>query len=858
MHRPYPQQRYRDQQIAWGVIVDRMMIVQGLKTMKRRHVFLWLLLVFVVATTLSQWRRTGDSLPGVVTFLDVHDSALYACTTTSGVFRSSNNGEAWTALNSGLPDLTVYSLCFKGSMMFAANGSHGVSVSTNNGGSWSNASSGLTGMDVRSIATDGTILYAGTFFGGIYRSIDNGSSWVAINTGLITAVPVYCLAVIPDIDGAGGNSIFAGSGLGAYRSRDVGDNWSYVPSGLTSPWPTTIVYDYAARLTADSSHAIDIFAVTNGGYFRSTDYGEHWQPVNTGLTTESPSSIQAGAVGLFAGTFGGAFVSMDEGTHWTRRNTGLTDTLITRLTRKGSMLFAGTLNGSVWVHSLVMAIPESLAFESVPKDSSASLTVTVMNLSADTVGVDRMTTNTSPFQVGARMRTLEPDDTMHVQVGFTPATYGRRWDTLSISGTAELRTDIPLTGDSPPPLLGLGSTAVMFGPVALGDTVRGNCVLFNRSIANPLTVSSLQHRSSEFIIEASAPFVVKARDSVILHVRFSSTDIPPSQFGTLADTLRVTSDGGDRSVILLGYSPRPMLVVDQNFLDFTPVGVGDSLSRSLHITNTSPNTLKIDSLWCVGTLFKPVPKPLLVHAGDTATVRIVFTAPLAGSYRDTLFLRSNAENSLVCVPLTGYSPLGQLGAISYGLSFPNVPRDSTATQALRFMNWSVTTVRIDSLATRTKYFSVAHGLDVATIKQGETTAVEITFVPDSAKTYRDTLFVWNDGSTSPYMVPLMGSGIVLSAGEGGGSLPAAFSLGQNYPNPFNPMTMIRYGLPSRSHVTLTVFNTLGQQVSVLQNGEQDTGYHDVQFNAAELPSGVYYYRLQAGNYTEAKKLLLIR
>jgi hypothetical protein len=85
-----------------------------------------------------------------------------------------------------------------------------------------------------------------------------------------------------------------------------------------------------------------------------------------------------------------------------------------------------------------------------------------------------------------------------------------------------------------------------------------------------------------------------------------------------------------------------------------------------------------------------------------------------------------------------------------------------------------------------------------------------------------------------------------------------FGLYQNYPNPFNPSTTIRYALPSRSHMTLAVFNILGQQVAVLQNGEQDAGYHDVQFDARSLPSGVYFYRLNAGSFTETRRLLLVR
>ncbi len=76
--------------------------------------------------------------------------------------------------------------------------------------------------------------------------------------------------------------------------------------------------------------------------------------------------------------------------------------------------------------------------------------------------------------------------------------------------------------------------------------------------------------------------------------------------------------------------------------------------------------------------------------------------------------------------------------------------------------------------------------------------------------------------------------------------------------PFNPSTAIGYGLPSRSHVTLTVYNMLGQQVAVLQNGEQQAGFHEVRFDASGFSSGVYLYRLTAGSFVETRKLVLVR
>jgi len=89
-------------------------------------------------------------------------------------------------------------------------------------------------------------------------------------------------------------------------------------------------------------------------------------------------------------------------------------------------------------------------------------------------------------------------------------------------------------------------------------------------------------------------------------------------------------------------------------------------------------------------------------------------------------------------------------------------------------------------------------------------------------------------------------------------VPHDFTLQQNFPNPFNPSTTIRYGLPNRSHVTLTVFNTLGQRVAVLQNEDQEAGYHEVQFDGSGLSSGVYFYRIQAGEFIATKRFVLLK
>jgi hypothetical protein len=120
--------------------------------------------------------------------------------------------------------------------------------------------------------------------------------------------------------------------------------------------------------------------------------------------------------------------------------------------------------------------------------------------------------------------------------------------------------------------------------------------------------------------------------------------------------------------------------------------------------------------------------------------------------------------------------------------------------------------------------------------------------------FNDTNFPDNAG----YYIAFINGSPLTDLPGGVSGLPFSFVLGQNYPNPFNPSTTIQYALPSRSHITLAVYNTLGQIVRELVNGDMGAGYQEVQFDAGHLASGVYLYRMQAGNFVEVKKLVVLK
>ncbi|BDQ02953.1 T9SS type A sorting domain-containing protein [Ignavibacterium sp.] len=93
-------------------------------------------------------------------------------------------------------------------------------------------------------------------------------------------------------------------------------------------------------------------------------------------------------------------------------------------------------------------------------------------------------------------------------------------------------------------------------------------------------------------------------------------------------------------------------------------------------------------------------------------------------------------------------------------------------------------------------------------------------------------------------------------------LPTEFTLDQNYPNPFNPRTKIRFTIPDvgseLAQTVIKVYDILGNEVTTLVNEQKEPGYYEVEFNAERLSSGVYFYRLQAGNFTQTKKMILMR
>jgi len=150
--------------------------------------------------------------------------------------------------------------------------------------------------------------------------------------------------------------------------------------------------------------------------------------------------------------------------------------------------------------------------------------------------------------------------------------------------------------------------------------------------------------------------------------------------------------------------------------------------------------------------------------------------------------------------------------------------------------------------------------DSATVSQAITycNALITDTEPENDETAKAIAEMINEGQTVPVGMIDLATANIAYKHSGDESLPTEFSLGQNYPNPFNPITDISFSLPVASHVKLEIFNVMGQKVATVVDRHLEAGNHSVTWDGSQGASGVYLYRLTAGDFVESKKMVLLK
>lgn len=299
--------------------------------------------------TLLNWEKASkDTAHTAFYYVVARGDTLLACT-WKGVFRSTNNGENWTAVNSGLPAEEgeqilplVTTLAVIGGKLFAGTWD-GVYVSANNGKSWTAANSGLPeNTIVQSFAVDGRNLYASFGAHGVYLSQDDAKTWTSAGSGS----KVIGVGKITPI----GTDLFTTNMQGLYRSTNSGDSWTAV-----KPVPGFNQRDWGLSISASGT---EIFVATNDNIYHSTDYGKNWNALN-GTPPWGIVTLLASGTDVFVGAWEqGLFRSTNNGESWTPVDSGLPEySRGAYLTKIGENLFASdssgifrsTNNGESWI-----------------------------------------------------------------------------------------------------------------------------------------------------------------------------------------------------------------------------------------------------------------------------------------------------------------------------------------------------------------------------------------------------------------------------------------------------------------------------------------------------------------------------
>lgn len=189
------------------------------------------------------------------------------------------------------------------------------------------------------------------------------------------------------------------------------------------------------------------------------------------------------------------------------------------------------------------------------------------------------------------------------------------------------------------------------------------------------------------------------------------------------------------------------------------------------------------------------------------------------------------------------------------LNFGEVAMDSSATKTFTITNYGDEDLVISNITSSEPVFTV--NITSTVILPDSSQDVEVTFTPSGLLSFNGKIEITHNAAGSPDSVMVAGEGVIVPGVEEE-LQPLIFSLEQNYPNPFNPTTVIKYSIPEVSKVMLKLYNLLGEEVSTLVNEEKVAGYYTVEFNAANLPSGVYFYQLIAGDFVQTKKMILMK
>jgi photosystem II stability/assembly factor-like uncharacterized protein len=660
----------------------------------------------------------------------------------------------------------------------------------------------------------------------VHRSTDHGLSWKELKTGLGADSRFISIAINRKGyiftghwgDGWGGNGVF--------RSTDNGENWTR----------TTFPYVCPIKMAIDSSGGLLVATSWDQvGIVRSTDDGETWSVIgpNTGTNMKS---IAVNAEGhIFAGTEIGFYRSTNLGLSWTF--TGIDfdvqgiafssngNVFITRGYSYGyPSIYTSTDNGNSWD-----SIP---TFPQIPHEGGTFSGIAIDTADNIFVAGDRSYSNMSPGN-------------------YRSTDLGLTWTRIPAMNSSGFQDALSLSFCQMGHLL-IGTTD--YG-IAHSTDMGENWDLTGHALSH---VKCLSIAEDEKLIAGLQLYAGRLNGGVF----FSETDGNSWKFGGLNDKNIQCVLGTGSTSILVGTDNGIYSTTDDG-TNWTISGLPNtsvlcmdrSLGGSIFVGTVSSGIYRSTDNGTSWSLVGLLNKNILSLLSDDSQTIFVGTES-AGVYRS---IDNGISWSFLGLPNTTITSLSRFGVDIIAGTNSGVyksPDNGTTWFYVGHNDRSIQDILITSgngiyAATSDSgvYYSVNEGQTWTRLKSG-LNHLNVTSLAIDNDGY---LYVGTDGGGV-----YKSTETVVGLNEENVLQPSSFQLLQNYPNPFNPTTSIQYSVSSSQFVELRVYDVLGNEIATLVNEEKEAGYHTIDFNGSDLPSGVYFYRMQAGNFIETKKMILLK
>ena len=296
--------------------------------------------------------------------------------------------------------------------------------------------------------------------------------------------------------------------------------------------------------------------------------------------------------------------------------------------------------------------------------------------------------------------------------------------------------------------------------------------------------------------------------------------------------------------------------LSSNTMNFDTVRIGQFKETTITISNTGNDTLEIGTITSSNLQFSIRPTVISLPPGIRCTDTLRFTPAVSGTTSAIFLIASNSPSSpdTIKVSGVGFGPAIQFNTKT--ISFGNVNIGTFKDTTVTITNTGNDTLKISSIASSRSTFTARP--TAWSIAPGQSFADTLRFASITVGADSAFLVIQSNSGSSPDTVKVSGIAKPITNVEQLTGLPKVYALSQNYPNPFNPSTTISFSLPRSGFTTLKIYDLMGREVTTIVSEELPAGTYSRQWNAANISSGIYFYRLQAGSFIVTKKLLLLK